>query len=434
MYISQSIDLKENAPSNVHNKNTINIINNVNYVQSKMESLSMMRARSPLTVSTDLSDSDSSGRLSHGSTASNKSNSGSSFSHKMLPRSKVSQSSFMSKSPLAKSPSSNISSSCYTKPKLSIDIHNSESSAFKPPTPKGITALSNKPPTPPNRGIMMGPPAPVVVTSNKPPTPTNYSNKPPTPTNRMNGKPPTPTSSATEAKPSEHVNSASRPKQAWKLDDFEIGKPLGKGKYGTVWLAREKLSGTKKIVALKVVHKDQMEKADIVNQLKREVEVHVRVCKQNKNILQLYGYFDDDKRVYLVLEYAPGGELYQLMKGTRLDEKTAANYCAQIMRAVFHLHKFNIIHRDIKPENILIGEGNVLKLADFGWAVSDKVGFKDDNHKRTTLCGTLDYLPPEMVENKPYNESVDVWTIGVLLYEMLIGNINLIQLSFKSFV
>jgi aurora kinase len=98
------------------------------------------------------------------------------------------------------------------------------------------------------------------------------------------------------------------------------------------------------------------------------------------------------------------------------------DYCAQIMRAVFHLHKYNIIHRDIKPENILIGPDNVLKLADFGWAVSDKNGFKDTHHKRTTLCGTLDYLPPEMVENRPYSESVDTWTIGVLLYEMLTGS------------
>lgn len=221
------------------------------------------------------------------------------------------------------------------------------------------------------------------------------------------------------------LNKEQKEQPVWTLNDFEIGKALGKGKYGVVWMAREKISGTQKIVALKVLFKEQIKANGITEQLAREIEIHVRVSRKSKHILKMYGWFQDDKRIYIVLEYAPGGELYKHMKNhenCRLTEPVVADYGSQIMRAVFELHKLNIIHRDIKPENILIGHDNLLKLADFGWCVSEKTGYKYVDHRRTTLCGTLDYLPPEMVEGLPYTESVDVWTIGVLLFEMLTGS------------
>uniref|UniRef100_A0A2K5JKK3 non-specific serine/threonine protein kinase n=1 Tax=Colobus angolensis palliatus TaxID=336983 RepID=A0A2K5JKK3_COLAP len=146
------------------------------------------------------------------------------------------------------------------------------------------------------------------------------------------------------------------------VDDFEIGRPLGKGKFGNVYLARLKESHF--IVALKVLFKSQIEKEGLEHQLRREIEIQAHL--QHPNILRLYNYFHDARRVYLILEYAPRGELYkELQKSQKLDEQRTAT--------------------------------------------------------RKTMCGTLDYLPPEMIEGRTYDEKVDLWCIGVLCYELLVG-------------
>jgi serine/threonine protein kinase len=135
------------------------------------------------------------------------------------------------------------------------------------------------------------------------------------------------------------------------------------------------------------------------------------------NVARLYGYFYDNEHIYLSVEYCDGGDLFTILtKAGRLDFQTAARYLCQITNAVAHCHSRHIIHRDIKPENILVGVNGELKLADFGWSVHAP------NSRRNTICGTLDYLPPEMVVGKEYDEKVDVWTIGVLLYEFLVGS------------
>ncbi|KAF0695198.1 Aste57867_13962 [Aphanomyces stellatus] len=200
--------------------------------------------------------------------------------------------------------------------------------------------------------------------------------------------------------------------RVWKLKDFEIGRPLGKGRFGNVYLAREKHS--KYVVALKVLQKSQLRKANIEYQLRREIAIQSDL--HHKNILRLYGYFYDEKRVYLIVEYAPQGELYQrLMDVGRFEEDVAATYVHQIATALIYMHEKHIIHRDLKPENLLLGYNGELKLADFGWSVAS------DNVRRRTLCGTLDYLSPEMVDSLPHDDKVDVWTLGVLMYECLVG-------------
>jgi serine/threonine protein kinase len=207
------------------------------------------------------------------------------------------------------------------------------------------------------------------------------------------------------------VEAAQKGKQ-WCLDDFEIGKPLGRGKFGSVYLAREKK--TKYIVALKVLQKSQLLKAGVEHQLRREIEIQSHL--RQKNILRMYGYFYDAKRIYLILEYSPGGELYKrLTSKGRFDEKKSARYIADLARALAHCHKKHVIHRDIKPENLLLGATGDIKIADFGWSVHAP------SSRRNTLCGTLDYLPPEMVEGRPHDERVDIWSLGVLLYEFLVG-------------
>lgn len=115
--------------------------------------------------------------------------------------------------------------------------------------------------------------------------------------------------------------STSNKKKQWKISDFEIGKPLGRGKFGNVYLAREKR--TKYIVALKVLYKEQLKKENVEHQLRREIEIQSHL--RHRNILRLYGYFYDEKRVYLILEYAKGGELYKkLQERQRFDEEESA--------------------------------------------------------------------------------------------------------------
>ena len=201
--------------------------------------------------------------------------------------------------------------------------------------------------------------------------------------------------------------------QRWSLKDFEIGKPLGRGKFGSVYLAREKKS--KYIVAIKVLQKSQLLKSAVEHQLRREIEIQSHL--RHRNILRMYGYFYDAKRIYLILEYSPGGELYKRLtaKG-RFSEKVSARYISDLALALQYCHLKHVIHRDIKPENLLIGAYQEVKIADFGWSVHAPTS------RRNTLCGTLDYLPPEMVEGRDHDEQVDVWSLGVLLYEFLVGS------------
>lgn len=201
-------------------------------------------------------------------------------------------------------------------------------------------------------------------------------------------------------------------KQKWSLENFDIGRPLGKGKFGNVYLARERQS--KFILALKVLFKNQLEKAGVEHQLRREVEIQSHL--RHPNILRLYGYFHDPSRVYLILEFAPKGELYgELQRCGNFPEDRSATYIMELADALNYCHSKKVIHRDIKPENLLLGANGELKIADFGWSVHTP------SSRRSTLCGTLDYLPPEMIEGKTHDEKVDLWSLGVLCYEFLVG-------------
>ncbi|KAK7733584.1 spindle assembly checkpoint kinase [Botryosphaeria dothidea] len=229
----------------------------------------------------------------------------------------------------------------------------------------------------------------------------------------------------TESRPSDELShrssdsalykQPSAPKQ-FNLNMFEIGKPLGKGKFGRVYLAKERQSGF--VCALKVLHKSELQQGKVEKQVRREIEIQSNLA--HPNILRLFGHFHDSKRIFLILEFAGKGELYKhLRKEQRFPEWKAAQYIAQMAGALKYLHKKHIMHRDIKPENILVGIHGEIKISDFGWSVHAP------NNRRNTMCGTLDYLPPEMI--KPgssenfYNEKVDLWSLGVLTYEFLVG-------------
>ncbi|KAH7313749.1 serine/threonine-protein kinase [Stachybotrys elegans] len=204
--------------------------------------------------------------------------------------------------------------------------------------------------------------------------------------------------------------------QKLHLGMFEIGKPLGKGKFGRVYLARDRAHGF--ICALKVMYKNEISHHRYERQVQREIEIQTNL--RHPNIVKLYGHFHDSKRIFLILEFAGKGELYKhLRREGRFAEDKAAQYIAQMAGALRYLHRKHVMHRDIKPENILVGVFGELKISDFGWSVHAP------SNRRATRCGTLDYLPPEMVQptsaDRSYDERIDVWALGVLLYEFLVG-------------
>jgi len=201
--------------------------------------------------------------------------------------------------------------------------------------------------------------------------------------------------------------------KTWELSDFEVGKPLGKGRFGSVYLVREKES--KFLAAIKVLSKEQLLKEGIHMQLRREIEIQAHL--RHKNILRLYGYFYDDERIYVILEYASQGEIYShLKKQGRFSEMKTSKIIKQVCEAVSYMHSKNVIHRDIKPENVLLDELGNVKIGDFGWCV-----FNPQGDRRNTICGTLDYLSPEVIEGKEHSFEIDSWSIGVLCYELLTG-------------
>jgi len=199
----------------------------------------------------------------------------------------------------------------------------------------------------------------------------------------------------------------------WSIDDFEFGKELGAGKFGTVYRAREKKSAKGYIVAIKVISKAEL-KGVGEHQFRREVEIQTRL--RHPNLLPCFGCVHDDKNIYMILEYAPGGELYDaLLKEGPFSEERSAKYMQDICHGLQFLRENSVLHRDIKCENILIGFHGELRLADFGASVKS-------NSARDTFCGTPYYHAPEMVEHKTYGHEIDAWALGVLLFEFLTGS------------
>ena len=188
---------------------------------------------------------------------------------------------------------------------------------------------------------------------------------------------------------------------------------IGDGSFSKVFLFNHKKTKTKyaiKKMNISVV----LNKANNKNIILNEINIQSRIC--HPNIIQLYNYFRDknNSNYFLILEYASKGSLFdyiRLKKG--LNESNTFYYFIQAVNAIYFLHKNQIIHRDLKPENLLINHDNILKLCDFGWSVYLY------NHKRETFCGTVEYMAPEILKNQGYDFSIDVWSLGVLLYELI---------------
>ena len=138
-----------------------------------------------------------------------------------------------------------------------------------------------------------------------------------------------------------------------------------------------------------------------------------------EHVVRLHNHYEDDDNFYLILQYCSKGQLYTMLKREgRLNERVTAQYLREVISAVQYLHSLEppIIHRDIKPENILLDSNNSVKLADFGWS-----NFFNEDRRRLTYCGTPEYLAPEMIKQVGHDKSLDIWNIGVLMFELLTG-------------
>ena len=204
-----------------------------------------------------------------------------------------------------------------------------------------------------------------------------------------------------------------------RIQDFNIKKELGSGAFGRVYLVEHKI--TKVSYAIKAIDKRNKSNLEQKPYFCREIEIMYKL--HHPNIVKLYGHFEDNNYCYFLMEYIPKGNLYSLMprdKKKRLNQKIVVSIMKDIISAVYYLHNMEppIIHRDIKPENILLGDNLLAKITDFGWS-----NYIVDGIKRTTMCGTPIYLAPEIIKEKEHNGKVDIWCIGILLFELTTGTL-----------
>ena len=201
-----------------------------------------------------------------------------------------------------------------------------------------------------------------------------------------------------------------------KTDFYREGeKFIGKGGFGEVWKVVHKQ--TNRVYVIKVIDKISIFEQKLVDQMNREIEMMYKL--NHPHVMKLVNHFEDDDKFYMIMPYAAKGQLYSLLRRqVRFDQRTAAQYMRETIEAVRYLHSFSpkIIHRDIKPENLLLDDNYRVKLSDFGWA-----NYQEENQLRKTFCGTPEYLSPEMIRKTGHNFSVDIWTLGVLLFELLAG-------------
>ncbi|CAD0099149.1 unnamed protein product [Aureobasidium mustum] len=204
-------------------------------------------------------------------------------------------------------------------------------------------------------------------------------------------------------KPKVVSNPVRETKGKYTLQDFTINRTLGTGSFGRVHLVQSKHN--QRFYAVKVLKKQQVVKMKQVEHTNDERRMLQKV--KHPFLITLWGTFQDSKNLYMVMDFIEGGELFSLLRKSQF-------YAAEVTLALDYLHSMDIIYRDLKPENLLLDRHGHLKITDFGFA-------KEVPDITWTLCGTPDYLAPEVVSSKGYNKSVDWWSLGILIFEMLCG-------------
>ena len=199
-----------------------------------------------------------------------------------------------------------------------------------------------------------------------------------------------------------------------KLENYRLGRTLGGGTFATVRLAEHILTGFR--VAMKILDKRQIKFQKMLDKVRREIKILKRF--HHSHIMRLYESFESKDSIYLVMEYVPSGELYNLIERRgRLPESEARKYFQQIISAIDYSHDHGVAHRDIKPENILLDNDKNIKVGDFGLS-----NYMRDGEFFKTSCGSPNYAAPEVISGLTYcGPDVDVWSCGVVLYALLAG-------------
>ena len=196
----------------------------------------------------------------------------------------------------------------------------------------------------------------------------------------------------------------------------ENKNPIGRGAFGEVWKVTHENS--KKVYCIKILNKNDIFEQKLINQINKEISIMYNV--NHPYSVKLINHFEDNEKLYLIMELATNGNLYNLIQNNK-KEKTKnidliKKIIIQTIEIIKYLHSLNIIYRDIKPENILLDKDYNIKLCDYGWATYFTPG-----KFLTVYCGTPEYVSPEMLKKYPYNEKVDIWGIGVLIFELVFG-------------
>lgn len=206
--------------------------------------------------------------------------------------------------------------------------------------------------------------------------------------------------------------------------DFELLKVIGMGAFGKVLQVRNKQSA--QILAMKIISKRQLKKKyDYIENVQAERNILKRV--NHPFVVKMHCSFQTREKLFILMDFLAGGELFlRLGREGIFLERDAAFYLAEIISGVDHLHNLGIVHRDLKPENILLCNDGHICLTDFGLAKDFGTGWSDrdgseDQERARTICGTQEYMAPEMVANKGYGKAADYWSLGCIAYEMLNG-------------
>lgn len=202
------------------------------------------------------------------------------------------------------------------------------------------------------------------------------------------------------------------------LDYYELRENLGKGKFGIVRGGIHKKTG--KRVAIKVMKKSAMSQLD-VELVKQEIEI-LKMC-QHPNLLHMLDVFENTEYIYIVTEVLEGGDLFAFLEKRKfkIPEQKASKIIHSLAAGLYYLHSYGIVHRDLKPENILMvdkTENSDVKIVDFG--LSKMIG---PTQSCSEPFGTLAYVAPEVLQQKPYGKAVDVWGLGILAFLMMMGSL-----------
>lgn len=202
-----------------------------------------------------------------------------------------------------------------------------------------------------------------------------------------------------------------------RVGKYELGRVLGEGNFAKVKFARNTETGHS--VAIKVLDKEKIFKDQLVEQIKREISTMKLV--KHPNVVQLHEVMASKSKIYFVLEYVTGGELFnKIASKGRLKEDEARKYFQQLINAVDYCHSKGVYHRDLKPENLLLDNNGNLKISDFGLSALPQQ-LREDGLLHTT-CGTPNYVAPEVIIHKGYNGAqADLWSCGVILFVLMAG-------------